>query len=1035
MEDTMTANSSSSVHSIAAGRRHRQPGALRLIALLIIIGVMLAGFPRQIAEAAAYSYTNAVSYNLPDGTSSSDSGCPYWPATRYFLVDDYFTINDLNVEFSQSHSNRGQIQMQLTAPDGTTKVLVATSSDTYNNYYITLDGDSGGALNDGSDDTIGGTRRTVQQTLLNDFDGKNAHGHWTMTICDNTFNSTGTSQLFNEARLVFDGTAFTPTPPQHKQGPATAETYFVPWPEDQVWTSVGRIFPTSCSNYATFRDSYDAAPRQPMVSFTAITVYDASTVITYDQWEDGYEAAITFPTQTTTQVWGDGDLLNGVAPGDADDILVAGQVITLNDVMLSTTLGTVIDYDGRDKIAASRRIAVTRSVWSDGSQTMFAAADEVYPTDRWGTQFYSPVGDNANLNGMFDFAGASIIAATDGTLVDIDKNADGTYETTGIALSQGGTYFIDDNTTGLYRGGGIRSNSGHPIQVNLMTGNVCAGFESRTYPLMPFDQWSNSYYSPVGTITTNPGAPPNDDAPTTISLYNPNASAIIVAYDFATGSTASVNIAAKSGANVTMNDLTGAHFYAVTSLGGTTTNNVADSFGSQVYTRQDGSVNWATNWTETGDDGSATTGSISIGGSGSRYLRFYTNAAANVGDTIERQSYDLTGYTSATLGFTYGNSSGESGDVLGVQMSKDGGANWTEIATIAGNTSGTFSQGVSSYIASNTRIRFKINARSGDTSSEYIYVDNVDITFSYTTPPTPSTAVFYAVGSVDSDAGGTSPDTNDAYDWGITLVSEKVMSQFLIVGWAPGDDPTFLGSGVENTAPIWLTGGHPMGATDQTSTYDICVDYNGDGGATQDPLSGKYYDRKVTGLAPRAQYKIYKNKVVPPDTGHGTAGDNQTGTQIWVCGPTIEAPGTLLNTDVLITAAWGEDPLVASRSKPGLDMGYTVRNRGGTPTGLVVTSFTATAATKSVILKWEMASEVGILGFNLYRATTVDGPRTLVNEDLILSQAPPGSSLGAAYRYEDLPMQQSKTYFYWLEVLDIHGNTRLYGPYTGQLSK
>ena len=73
------------------------------------------------------------------------------------------------------------------------------------------------------------------------------------------------------------------------------ETYFVPWPEDQVWTAMGRIFPTTCSNYASFRDNYDGAPRQPMVGYTGITITDAGTMITYDQWEDGYEADLTYP--------------------------------------------------------------------------------------------------------------------------------------------------------------------------------------------------------------------------------------------------------------------------------------------------------------------------------------------------------------------------------------------------------------------------------------------------------------------------------------------------------------------------------------------------------------------------------------------------------------------------------------------------------------------------------------------------------------------------------------------------------------------
>ncbi len=69
------------------------------------------------AITAAYSYTNNISYNIPDGTSSAQNGCAFWPATRYFLVNDNFTINDLNVEFSQSHASRGQIQVKLTAPD------------------------------------------------------------------------------------------------------------------------------------------------------------------------------------------------------------------------------------------------------------------------------------------------------------------------------------------------------------------------------------------------------------------------------------------------------------------------------------------------------------------------------------------------------------------------------------------------------------------------------------------------------------------------------------------------------------------------------------------------------------------------------------------------------------------------------------------------------------------------------------------------------------------------------------------------------
>jgi subtilisin-like proprotein convertase family protein/uncharacterized protein (DUF2141 family) len=868
---------------------------------------------------ATYTYENTDSGNM------TDNACATFPNTRYFLVPDHFTITDLNVGINISHTNRGDIKVTLTSPKGTVKDIILSGTDADDNYDILLDADSANPLDDNSADTVASPYydRTVGQTKLNDFEGEDAHGAWLLYVCDNVAGTGG--QTFNRAQLAFTGTPIQFIAPIHHQGPAIVETYFVPWPENQVWTAMGRIFTNNSGGCSDF-SSYDSVPRQPMISYTVLTITDINTVITYDQWEDGYEASLTFPSQTTTEVWGDGDLLNGVAPGDADDVLDSGQIVTLNDVMDSSTLGSVIDFDARDKIAASQPIAVSRSVWADGSATLFAAADEVYPVDRWGIEYRSPVGDNASLNGMFEYSGVSIIAATNGTLVDIDLAGDGTYETTGIALNQGGTYQIDDNTNGIDRGGRIRSNSGHPIQVNLMTADVCAGFESRTYPLLPLANWSNSYYSPVGTTTSNPGAPSNDDAPTTVSLYNPNDYNITAYYQFASGAASSVSVTANNGTDVGMNDLTGAHFWAVRPAG-TTTNDMEDQFASQNYNLNTGSVNWATNWSETGDDNSASAGTIYITPG---VLRFRESSATN--DAIQRTADLSGGYTSATLSFTLNgtNIDASPDDDIKVQISSNGGSTWNDLATYssANDPNGsTVSFNVTSYIASNTTVRFIMvgSLETGTGDGEYWDFDNVNITFSYTTQET--TANFYAVASVDSDnASGTGDDRNDTYDWGITLVPESALSQFLIVGWAPGDDPTYRGTAPENTAPIWFTGGHPTGSTSPSATFDICIDYNGDGGATLDAVTGKYYNRKITGVAPRAQLKIYKNIVAPPDSPPGTAGDDQTGTQIWVCGPTTPGPGDLA-TDAIITAAWGEDPLDAAPGRPGIDMGYTVRNQ------------------------------------------------------------------------------------------------------------
>ena len=48
----------------------------------------------------------------------------------------------------------------------------------------------------------------------------------------------------------------------------------------------------------------------------------------------------------------------------------------------------------------------------------------------------------------------------------------------------------------------------------------------------------------------------------------------------------------------------------------------------------------------------------------------------------------------------------------------------------------------------------------------------------------------------------------------------------------------------------------------------------------------------------------------------------------------------------------------------------------GSPTAVTVSSFTASSSLGTAQLDWETASEIGLLGFNLYRAETLDGVNT-----------------------------------------------------------
>jgi len=90
-------------------------------------------------------------------------------------------------------------------------------------------------------------------------------------------------------------------------------------------------------------------------------------------------------------------------------------------------------------------------------------------------------------------------------------------------------------------------------------------------------------------------------------------------------------------------------------------------------------------------------------------------------------------------------------------------------------------------------------------------------------------------------------------------------------------------------------------------------------------------------------------------------------------------------------------------------------------------SFTGTNVNGKVKLEWETANEMGTVGFNLYRSKSLDGIRTKINASLIPGQNA-GQSTGGWYMFKDKTVIVKKTYFYWLEEIDLAGTRTLYEP-------
>lgn len=104
-----------------------------------------------------------------------------------------------------------------------------------------------------------------------------------------------------------------------------------------------------------------------------------------------------------------------------------------------------------------------------------------------------------------------------------------------------------------------------------------------------------------------------------------------------------------------------------------------------------------------------------------------------------------------------------------------------------------------------------------------------------------------------------------------------------------------------------------------------------------------------------------------------------------------------------------------------VDFGFYLLN----PTAVTMGGFQGTAVRHQITLAWDTVTELDAIGFNLYRSTSIDGERVLVNPDLIPSQAP-GQIGGASYQYQDNNLV-SGTYYYWLEFVDAFGSS-YFGP-------
>lgn len=267
-----------------------------------------------------------------------------------------------------------------------------------------------------------------------------------------------------------------------------------------------------------------------------------------------------------------------------------------------------------------------------------------------------------------------------------------------------------------------------------------------------------------------------------------------------------------------------------------------DTFSANAYTNNNGASNWGGNWTETGDDNSATAGDVNVAGGRLQFV-----AGIDGGETLAR-AVNLTGVTRATLSFSWEADDLDGGENIQVQVRNTTSGPWTNLGgTLGGDTTGNFSMALpAGMIGANTQIRFLVNGSfetGGGGTSENFYIDNVNIqTEIDTVTPVPGgPGNNYETTYAENTAGGVAIALGTVItDDGAAIASARVVltnatagDALSVAGGLPAGISSSIDSSVAGQITLTLTGSASIAAY-QTAIGQVRYSNTTDNPATTD---------------------------------------------------------------------------------------------------------------------------------------------------------------------------------------------------------
>ena len=255
------------------------------------------------------------------------------------------------------------------------------------------------------------------------------------------------------------------------------------------------------------------------------------------------------------------------------------------------------------------------------------------------------------------------------------------------------------------------------------------------------------------------------------------------------------------------------------------------------------------------------------------------------------------------------------------------------------------------------------------------------------------------VSGVRSAGGQTLPDKDDQVSFAIVRPDFSVTKAFDVPVGTPikvevGDVVTF-------TVTVENTGGTPLTEIPLTDTFDPTY------------------------------LRFLRADVAPDSTASGTLSWTD------LTGSGSLAPGSSLTIRVTFEALAETSSTTNTATVSGVRSagGQTLPDKSDSlafsiqaPTAVTMADILAEFdGSGSVILTWVTTAEFDNWGFNVYRAE-VDDPEQAVRINDTLIPGRGQSVSGATYRFIDRTVEPGKTYWYWIEDVELTGKTAWHGP-------